>query len=448
MNRHILILEDNAERIAAFEQTVSALSGDWSLKVWRDAPSMIAECVDYLPTTRLISLDHDLNPLPGVSYDPGTGVDVTRHLSLFPPVCPVILHSSNHERVYSMHNELRFAGWTAERVGPLGEDWIGKSWRRQADVFLAHAASGLELRRREDHDARVSRSRASLAGLAIGDGIGEMLFGKFLKAPEILARRALPVGPWLHTDDTEMALSLFEVLKHHGFVQQDSLSRRFARRFDREPFRGYGGATMTQLSEVNRGADWRVMARSVFDGQGSLGNGGAMRVAPLGAYFMGDPAEAARQAALSAEVTHTHPEGIAGTIAVAVAAAVVATTADACRDEPVKKMFDATLDLTPQSRVRTGIDQARAVSLAAAPLAVGLTLGNGALISAPDTVPFTLWCAARHLDDYPMALAASICSGGDCDTNAAIVGGIVAGAVGIEGIPAEWRTAMEPLKFL
>ncbi len=448
MTNHILILEDNAERIAAFEQTVSALAGDWSLKVWRDAPSMIAECVDYLPNTRLISLDHDLNPLPGVSYDPGTGVDVTRHLSLFPPVCPVILHSSNHERVYSMHNELRFAGWTTERVGPLGEDWIGRSWRRQVEVLLAQAGTGFETRRRDDHDARVSRSRASLEGLAIGDGIGEMLFGKFLEAQEILARRDLPTGPWLHTDDTEMALSLFEVLKHHGFVQQDSLSRRFARRFDREPFRGYGRATMTQMQEVNRGADWRVMARSAFEGQGSLGNGGAMRVAPLGAYFGGEPESAAREAALSAEVTHTHPEGIAGTIAVAVAAAVVAGSKGNGREDLVQEMFAAALEFTPPSRVRTGLEQARAVPLSADPLAVGLTLGNGALISAPDTVPFALWCAARHLDDYPMALAASICSGGDCDTNAAIVGGIVAAAVGLEAIPAEWRNAMEPLKFL
>ena len=52
--------------------------------------------------------------------------------------------------------------------------------------------------------------------------------------------------------------------------------------------------------------------------------------------------------------------------------------------------------------------------------------------------------AAHHLDNYPEALALTISVGGDCDTNAAIVGGIVASAVGREGMPTEWLNAKEP----
>ena len=52
--------------------------------------------------------------------------------------------------------------------------------------------------------------------------------------------------------------------------------------------------------------------------------------------------------------------------------------------------------------------------------------------------------AAHHLESYLDALAAAICVGGDCDTNAAIVGGIVATAIGREGIPSEWLNAKEP----
>ena len=111
----ILILEDNDERIAAFEKTVAALGDGFELKVWRDAPSMIAECEAFFPTTALISLDHDLNPMPGTTVDPGTGLDVARFLGDFMPVCPVLIHSSNTDRVYSMHNELRFAGLPQSR---------------------------------------------------------------------------------------------------------------------------------------------------------------------------------------------------------------------------------------------------------------------------------------------------------------------------------------------
>ena len=36
---------------------------------------------------------------------------------------------------------------------------------------------------------------------------------------------------------------------------------------------------------------------------------------------------------------------------------------------------------------------------------------------------------------------------GDCDTNCAIVGGIVALRIGREGIPPEWLTSREPLNL-
>lgn len=64
---------------------------------------------------------------------------------------------------------------------------------------------------------------------------------------------------------------------------------------------------------------------------------------------------------------------------------------------------------------------------------------------AADTVPFALWCAVHFLADYEAALWCCCDVGGDVDTTCAMVGGIVAGAVGIEGIPVLWREAREPL---
>jgi ADP-ribosylglycohydrolase len=72
-------------------------------------------------------------------------------------------------------------------------------------------------------------------------------------------------------------------------------------------------------------------------------------------------------------------------------------------------------------------------------------LGNGSGVTAQDTVPFTVWVAARHLDDYPAALTACVQVGGDTDTTAAIVGGVVAAYTGVDGIPPAWRAAREPL---
>jgi len=69
---------------------------------------------------------------------------------------------------------------------------------------------------------------------------------------------------------------------------------------------------------MRQGGDWRELNQTR-----SFGNGASMRVAPLGAFFADQPpALVCDEARLSAEITHAHPERIAGAIAVAVAAAL------------------------------------------------------------------------------------------------------------------------------
>ena len=60
-------------------------------------------------------------------------------------------------------------------------------------------------------------------------------------------------------------------------------------------------------------------------------------------------------------------------------------------------------------------------------------------------MPFALWCAARHLDDYEEALWLPDGGFGNRDTTCAIVAGIVACFVGTARIPAAWLQAREPL---
>jgi ADP-ribosylglycohydrolase len=244
-----------------------------------------------------------------------------------------------------------------------------------------------------------------------------------------------------------MAISIVESLNLYGYVHQDALARRFAWRYEREPDRGYGSMTRAQLKEITSGGDWRQGAANAFGGQGSMGNGGAMRVAPLGGYFAEDLKRVVEEARASALVTHTHPEGVAGAIAVAIAAAMAARTRGESTSRRIEQFFEAILEITPESKVRRGTLIASQTPGTVAVEAVAKALGNGSQVTAPDTVPFTLWSAAHHLDDYISALKQTIVAGGDCDTNAAIVGGVVALSVGYDGIPAEWRKQKEPLPF-
>jgi ADP-ribosylglycohydrolase len=66
-------------------------------------------------------------------------------------------------------------------------------------------------------------------------------------------------------------------------------------------------------------------------------------------------------------------------------------------------------------------------------------------VTSPDTVPFTLWCADRHLDNFEEAMWTTVAGLGDRDTTCAIVGGIVALAAGPSSIPLDWLAAREPL---
>jgi ADP-ribosylglycohydrolase len=195
-----------------------------------------------------------------------------------------------------------------------------------------------------------------------------------------------------------MACSVYRVLADHGTIDQDALAADFAGRHDFD--RGYGPATNRMLRLVREGGDWRTLSAELFDGKGSWGNGAAMRVAPLGAWF-----------------------------------------AD---DLPSGHFLDRISEHVPASMVRDGIAEARQLLTISDPALAGQMLGNGRQVTAHDTVPFTLWVAARQRHDYEAAVWTTAVAGGDVDTTCAIVGGIVAVAEGIH-LPPQWRRRCEPL---
>jgi ADP-ribosylglycohydrolase len=290
-----------------------------------------------------------------------------------------------------------------------------------------------------EHLIRMSRARASLDGLSTGDAFGENFFCELEKAEQGIFDRTLPGSPWKYTDDTVMAISIVQVLSMRREMDQELLAELFASRYRRDPTRGYGGTARNILNRIWDGEPWREVSRSVFGGIGSLGNGGAMRAAPIGAYFSDDFQTVVKNAQLSAEVTHAHPEGQAGAIAVAIAAACVTRSVL----DPLE-IFDTVLRFTPDSETRARIEQASHLSLTYDVQTAVSALGNGVLLSAPDTVPFTLWCAARHLGAFKEAMWTTVSGLGDRDTTCAIVGGILCANPNTV-VPVEWLAAREPL---
>jgi len=289
----------------------------------------------------------------------------------------------------------------------------------------------------------LGRALLSLDGLSVGDAFGERFFGPLSEVRQRISQRVLPDSPWTYTDDTEMALSIVEILKEHASINQDQLANRFANRMQFQ--RGYGQGAYAVLCGVKDGLDWRHLTQIGFRGMGSFGNGAAMRVAPLGAFFADQPLKViCDQARLSAEVTHAHVEGIAGAIAVAVAAAL------AWQKREVKAALGsswiaAVRDATPGGYTRDAISEALDVAADATIVEAVEALGNGSAVTAPDTVPLCLWIVAHASASFEQTLWHTVSALGDRDTTCAIVGGMLALRSGREGIPQHWLKAREKL---
>jgi ADP-ribosylglycohydrolase len=273
----------------------------------------------------------------------------------------------------------------------------------------------------------------SMTGLSVGDAFGQALFSY---PHEWIAARRLPEAQWIWTDDTHMALSITEVLLDLGTIDEDELARRFARRFSAEPWRGYGSGARRLLWLYSQGADWRTEAPKLFNG-GSYGNGAAMRAAPIGAFFGGEPERAREEAVRSAIVTHAHVEGQAGAIAVAVAGCLRIAHPELSGSDLLKRI----LPYLPPCETRDRIVEAAKLSRSQLRRAI-TTLGSGQQIAAFDTVPFCLWVAAHHGASYEDALWTTASGSGDLDTTCAIVGGIVASSA---AVPERWIQNRAPL---
>src|SRR5579859_6148210 len=92
------------------------------------------------------------------------------------------------------------------------------------------------------HSERLERARCALEGLSVGDSFGERWFyipGEL--SAGLMAVRAEPAPIWDYTDDTQMALSVYAILRQHQTINRDQLALSFVRRYN--PHRKIGRAS-------------------------------------------------------------------------------------------------------------------------------------------------------------------------------------------------------------
>jgi poly(ADP-ribose) glycohydrolase ARH3 len=278
-----------------------------------------------------------------------------------------------------------------------------------------------------------------MLGSALGDAIGELAF-RFPEEGRL--RAAIAAAPLLrYTDDTAMALGLAESLAEMGNLDPHHLGQTFHRHFTREPWRGYasGPPTIFQMVEKS-GLAYEEAARHLFGGQGSLGNGAAMRVAPLGLFFHDAP-DLYDKAVASARVTHAHPLAQDGA-AVQAGAVALAVQLDPgkpfSQDAFLRRMLG--LARTPELKEKLSLVRALLKSRVPGPQAARI-LGQSVMIH--ESLPFAFYAFLAWPHSFEDCLMGAVLNGGDRDTLGAMAGAISGAYLGAAGITALWREKLE-----
>jgi poly(ADP-ribose) glycohydrolase ARH3 len=268
-----------------------------------------------------------------------------------------------------------------------------------------------------------------MLGLAAGDGLGAPYEG--LTAPDIFRQfgppdlvASNPDGETLYyTDDTEMMIGVAETLVEHGRIELAPLAQAFAANY--HPDRGYGKGARQIIETVQSGGDWRAVAQTVFPG-GSLGNGAAMRVAPVGLLFCDDPDAVWEQARLSAGVTHRHPVGVEAAQVLALAVATAARCEAFVRRDFLKSLLERAKTEEIRWALKTAIRLRRGDSIA--------VLGH--TLEAHRSVVTAIAAFAASPADYTLAVGRVIGLGDDTDTLAAMTGALCGAFGGLAAVPA------------
>ncbi|MBI4200641.1 MAG: ADP-ribosylglycohydrolase family protein [Chloroflexi bacterium] len=286
--------------------------------------------------------------------------------------------------------------------------------------------------------ARQEALTGCLVGGAVGDALGLPLEGippqrarKFRRSP---LRHAL-VGRWgMVSDDTEhaaMTAAALAVTAGEPFLFTRRLARSLRGWLASLPA-GCGLATGRAILKLWLGFPPQ---RS---GVWSAGNGPAMRAAVIGVAWGDQPQQTLDLVRASSVLTHRDPKATVGAHAVALAAwqAAQGVCDPVALGETLRAdhggVAEPLLELIERAVASADARQST-------PEFCHALCGKGGVTGFIDhTVAVAMHAWRAFPEDYRQAVEGAVACGGDTDTLAAVVGGIVGARVGVAGIPMGW----------
>ena len=273
---------------------------------------------------------------------------------------------------------------------------------------------------------------ATLTGLAVGDALGMPFETDHFSSKRLAAwdgsfqastYHKLQPGQW--TDDTQMATVLAKSLLDNQTYAPADTARRYQALFDSGKLRGAGSAVKASMSRLIARMPW------IMSGVPSEGNGGAMRVAPLGLYFHNNVEAVDIFARMDAAITHNQIEALVGAQAVAMA---VATLVQGRADQ--HNLTHRVVDWLKPSRVKERLQEVctklnRGYDRPDQVLKDLIEMGTGAHVVETVPAAFLAFCGTGTFKD---AVVTAIQAGGDTDTVAAITGALAGSFYGTKQV--------------
>ena len=289
----------------------------------------------------------------------------------------------------------------------------------------------------------------ALLGCAVGDALGapfEGLWAATIPSQEELISgfaefEGYPRGQY--TDDTQLTIATVEAILERRELDPALVAKHIGALWRDATVIGPGGACMQAGDAYLRDGDWTSCGAPV----GQAGNGTAMRTAILGLCFPESFDDLPRVVAQISRITHHDSRSVAGGVAAAVAAQVLATNSNCECDELCARVagamepYDAAFADLVESLPRI-LAEPREAALSSIAWA-GMTEPEfGDPIITPFVVPTVMasLCAViTHPHSWADAVASVIRLGGDVDTLGAIVGSIMGAKLGADALPSNLR---------